>query len=105
MSNITPSDEELKRRRRRNSIALGLVLRTIVTLIWSAQTRYPAQYLGQFGRPVELLPGVSISGIDLLIIGAAVLGLSMAGIVLVTDVVLMRWCSSRSRVWHLSSTA
>ena len=57
------------------TIALGLVLRTIVTLIWSAQTRYPAQFLGQFGRPVELLPGVTISGIDLLIIGAAVLAM------------------------------
>ena len=57
------------------TIALGLVLRTIVTLIWSAQTRYPAQYLGQFGRPVELLPGVNISGIDLLILGAAVLAM------------------------------
>ena len=49
------------------------MLRTIVTLIWSAQTRYPAQFLGQFGRPIELLPGVSISGIDLLIIAAAIL--------------------------------
>ncbi len=57
------------------TIALGLVLRTIVTLIWSAQTRYPAQFLGQFGRPVALLPGVNISGIDLLIIAAAVLAM------------------------------
>ena len=40
-------------------------------VIWSAQTRYPAEYLGQFGRPVELLPGFSISGIDIAIIAAA----------------------------------
>jgi branched-chain amino acid transport system permease protein len=27
------------------TIALGIVLRSIVTLIWSGQTRYPAEYL------------------------------------------------------------
>jgi branched-chain amino acid transport system permease protein len=57
------------------TIALGLVLRTIVTLIWSAQTRYPKQFLGQLERPVVLLPGVSISGIDLLLIAAAILAM------------------------------
>jgi branched-chain amino acid transport system permease protein len=57
------------------TIALGLVLRTIVTLIWSAQTRYPAQLLGQFGGPIAILPGVTISGIDLLIIGAAIIAM------------------------------
>src|SRR5262245_14450801 len=53
-------------------IALGLVLRTIVTLIWSAQTRYPAELLGPSGRPITLFAGVSVSLIDTLIIAAAI---------------------------------
>ena len=39
------------------TIALGILLRSIVTLIWSGQTRYPAEYLGQLGRPIELASG------------------------------------------------
>jgi hypothetical protein len=35
MSNITPSDEELKRRRRRNSIALGLVLAVLAVIFYA----------------------------------------------------------------------
>ena len=35
MSNITPSDEELKRRRRRNSIALGLVLAALAIIFYA----------------------------------------------------------------------
>ena len=35
MSNITPSDEELKRRRRRNSIALGLVLAALAIVFYA----------------------------------------------------------------------
>ena len=35
MSNITPSDEEAKRRRRRNSIALGLVLGLLVVIFYA----------------------------------------------------------------------
>ena len=57
------------------TIALGIVLRTITTSIWSGQTRYPAEYLGQLGRPIELLPGVSISGIDIAIIAAALVAM------------------------------
>jgi branched-chain amino acid transport system permease protein len=53
------------------TIALGLVLRTIVTLIWSAQTRYPAELIGQSGRPIALSAGASVSGIDTLMIAAA----------------------------------
>ncbi len=34
MSNIVPSDEELQRRRRRNSIALGLVLGALVLIFY-----------------------------------------------------------------------
>jgi branched-chain amino acid transport system permease protein len=59
------------------TIALGIVLRSIVTLIWSGQTRYPAEYLGQLGRPIELGLGLSISGIDVAIISAAII--AMAG--------------------------
>jgi branched-chain amino acid transport system permease protein len=53
------------------TIALGLVLRTIVTLIWSAQTRYPAELIGQSGRPIALSAVASVSGIDTLMIAAA----------------------------------
>lgn len=53
------------------TIALGIILRTIVTLIWSGQTRYPAEYLGGLGRPIPLLGGVAISGIDIGIVLAA----------------------------------
>jgi branched-chain amino acid transport system permease protein len=53
------------------TIALGLVLRTIVTLIWSAQTRYPAELIGQSGRPIALFAGASVSAIDTLMIAAA----------------------------------
>src|SRR5260221_1219768 len=57
------------------TIALGLVLRTIVTLIWTAQTRYPAELLGRSGQPIMLFAGVSVSGIDALIIAAAVIAM------------------------------
>jgi len=57
------------------TIALGLVLRTIITMIWSAQTRYPAELVGQTGRPIALFAGVSVSGIDALIIAAAIIAM------------------------------
>ena len=57
------------------TIALGILLRSIVTLIWSGQTRYPAEYLGQLGRPIELAFGITISGIDAAIIVAAVIAM------------------------------
>jgi branched-chain amino acid transport system permease protein len=57
------------------TIALGLVLRTIVTVIWSAQTRYPAELLGQTGRPIVSFAGASVSGIDALIIAAAIIAM------------------------------
>ena len=59
------------------TIALGILLRSITTSIWSGQTRYPAEYLGQLGRPIEMMPGLSISGIDIAIIAAALV--AMAG--------------------------
>jgi branched-chain amino acid transport system permease protein len=54
------------------TIALGIVLRSAVTLIWSGQTRYPAEYLGQLGQPMELASGVFVSRIDTAIILAAI---------------------------------
>ena len=59
------------------TIALGILLRSIATSIWSGQTRYPGEYLGQLGRPIEMMPGLSISGIDIAIIAAALV--AMAG--------------------------
>jgi len=57
------------------TIALGIVLRTIVTVIWTGQTRYPAELVGQIGRPITLAPGVNISGIDALIVIVAAVAL------------------------------
>jgi branched-chain amino acid transport system permease protein len=61
------------------TIALGITLRSITTVIWSGQTRYPAEYVGQLGR-FDLAPGLSVSGVDALIIltaAAAMLGLPL----------------------------
>jgi branched-chain amino acid transport system permease protein len=57
------------------TIALGISLRSVITLIWSGQTRYPAEFLGPVGRPIELFGGIAISGIDLVIVLAAVLAM------------------------------
>lgn len=57
------------------TIALGISLRSIVTLIWSGQTRYPAEYLGQLGQPIPLVFGLSISGVDVAIILAAIIAM------------------------------
>ena len=59
------------------TIALGILLRSITTFIWSGQTRYPGEYLGQIGKSIELFAGLSVSGIDLGIVGAAII--AMAG--------------------------
>ena len=58
------------------TIALGILLRSITTSIWSGQTRYPGEYLGQLGRPIEMMPGLSISGIDIAIIAAALVAMT-----------------------------
>lgn len=57
------------------TIALGISLRSIVTLIWSGQTRYPAEFLGQLGQPIPLVFGLSISGVDVAIILAAIIAM------------------------------
>ena len=62
------------------TIALGITLRSATTVIWSGQTRYPAEHVGRLGGGFELTPGVSVSGVDALIILAAVaaiLGISL----------------------------
>ena len=56
------------------TIALAILLRAIVTIIWTGQTRYPAELVG-LGRPISLAPGVSVSGIDALIVVTAVVAL------------------------------
>lgn len=50
------------------TIALGIVLRSVTTVIWSGQTRYPAEYIGELGRPIPVFAGLSVSVIDALII-------------------------------------
>ena len=56
------------------TIALGILLRSIVTLIWSGQTRYPAEYLGQLGRPIALFarPDASAPSTPLIVVAAVV---------------------------------
>jgi branched-chain amino acid transport system permease protein len=56
------------------TIALAILLRAIVTIIWTGQTRYPAELVG-LGRPINLFAGVSVSGIDALIVVTAVVAL------------------------------
>ncbi len=57
------------------TIALGILLRSITTMVWSGQTRYPAEQIGQLGRRIELFGGISISGIDAAIVVAAAVAL------------------------------
>jgi branched-chain amino acid transport system permease protein len=57
------------------TIALGILLRAIITVVWSGQTRYPAEHLGQLGHPVALAGGLVISAIDAAIVLAAVVAL------------------------------
>lgn len=55
------------------TIALAIVLRSLTTALWSGQTRYPAEYIGQLGQAIELVAGLSISAIDALIVAVALL--------------------------------
>jgi branched-chain amino acid transport system permease protein len=57
------------------TIALGIVMRSLTTLIWTGQTRYPGEFLGQLGKPIQLMAGLSISGIDVGIIIAAAIAM------------------------------
>ncbi len=57
------------------TIALGIVLRSLTTFIWTGQTRYPGEFLGQLGKPIQLMAGLSISGIDVGIIVVAAMAM------------------------------
>lgn len=57
------------------TIALGIVLRSLTTFIWTGQTRYPGEFLGQLGKSVPLATGLSISRIDIAIVLAAAIAM------------------------------
>jgi branched-chain amino acid transport system permease protein len=57
------------------TIALGIVLRSIATMVWSGQTRYPGEYFKRLATPIQLFPGTSISTIDAVIIFVAIVAL------------------------------
>lgn len=57
------------------TIALGIVLRSIITLVWSGQTRYPSEYVGHLGKPLALGAHISLSFVDALIIVVAIVAL------------------------------
>jgi branched-chain amino acid transport system permease protein len=50
------------------TIALGILLRGLMILIWTAQSRNPAQILGIVNRPIEILPGAFISTLSLALV-------------------------------------
>ncbi len=54
------------------TVALGILLRGAVILIWSAQIQYPAQALGIGNPPLKLPGGAIISLYSALLIGATV---------------------------------
>ena len=88
------------------TIAVGILLRSVTTSIWSGQTRYPAEYLGQLGRPIEIIPGLSISGIDIAIIAAALV--AMAGFLCCCSGPRSAWrCGAwpRTRCWRRSAAS
>jgi len=43
------------------TIALGILLRGLMVLLWSAQLRYPGQALALSNAPIEIFPGTRIS--------------------------------------------
>lgn len=53
------------------TIALSILLRSAITLIWSGQTRYPAELLGARAAPYALPGGIALSPIDLALVLAA----------------------------------
>ncbi len=62
------------------TVALGILLRGLVVLIWSAQQQYPAQPLG-FANPAIVLPGgarISTFAAMLVLVAAAVYALLFA---------------------------
>src|SRR5215211_2685447 len=50
------------------TVALGILLRGVVVLVWSAQQQYPAQALSIANPPIELLGGARISSCAALLV-------------------------------------
>ncbi|MFL4998773.1 MAG: branched-chain amino acid ABC transporter permease [Xanthobacteraceae bacterium] len=50
------------------TVALGVLIRGAVVLVWSAQQQYPAQTLGVSNPPIELLGGARISSCAALLV-------------------------------------
>lgn len=53
------------------TIALSILLRSLITAIWSGQTRYPAELLGARAAPWDLPGGIALTPIDAAIVAAA----------------------------------
>jgi branched-chain amino acid transport system permease protein len=50
------------------TIALGILLRGLVILLWSAQQQYPAQMLGLVSRPIELVGEARVSSMAAILV-------------------------------------
>lgn len=55
------------------TVALGILLRGAVNLIWAARQYYPAATFGWKNRPVHILPGMEISMANLALVAVTVL--------------------------------
>jgi branched-chain amino acid transport system permease protein len=55
------------------TIALGILLRGLMILIWTGQSRSPAQVLGVANQSIQILPGVFISKLSLALVAINVL--------------------------------
>jgi branched-chain amino acid transport system permease protein len=55
------------------TIAIGILIRGVVVLIWSAQQQYPAVALGIKNQSLQIMPGATISLFALLLVAATVL--------------------------------
>lgn len=55
------------------TVALGVLIRGAVVLVWSAQQQYPAQALGVSNPPIELLGGARISSCAALLVVTTVI--------------------------------
>jgi len=50
------------------TVALGIFLRGLIVLVWSAQQQYPARDLGLSNPSLEILPGARISALSLTLV-------------------------------------
>ncbi len=53
------------------TIALGILLRGLVILIWTAHEQHPMQHLGWANEPVNVMDGVTMSSVGILTIAVA----------------------------------